>query len=128
MKLADTYGEEFDKLYDQYVEEGKAVNIMNARDLWFKILDAQMETGTPYLLYKDACNAKSNQNNLGIIKSSNLCTEIIEYSDKNQTAVCNLASIGLAKFVEYETSFTEKVTVYTKINVNGAEIIENIAY
>lgn len=124
--LADSYGEEFDRLYDKYVEEGKAVNVMKARDLWFKILDAQMETGTPYLLYKDACNAKSNQNNLGIIKSSNLCTEIIEYSDKNQTAVCNLASIGLAKFVEYKTPFSGKIVVYTKDKCKWCRMLKTL--
>jgi ribonucleotide reductase alpha subunit len=98
--LADCYGEKFNHLYEQYCLAGKANKIINARDLWFKILDSQMETGTPYLLYKDAANMKSNQQNLGVIKSSNLCTEIIEYSDKTQTAVCNLASIGLNKFVD----------------------------
>ena len=72
---------------------------IKARDLWFQILDSQMETGTPYLLYKDACNRKSNQQNVGMIKSSNLCTEIIEYSDSEETAVCNLASISLPNFV-----------------------------
>ena len=97
--LSDVHGEEFNKLYDKYVSENKHVKTMRARDLWFKILDSQMETGTPYLLYKDAANAKSNQQNLGTIKSSNLCTEIIEYSDKDQTAVCNLASIGLSTFI-----------------------------
>ena len=97
--LADCYGEAFQVLYEQYVAAGKANRIVKARTLWFKILDSQMETGTPYLLYKDAANRKSNQQNLGVIKSSNLCTEIIEYSDHEQTAVCNLASIGLPKFV-----------------------------
>ena len=97
--LADCYGVEFKTLYDKYTLEGKANKIVKARTLWFKILDSQMETGTPYLLYKDAANRKSNQKNLGVIKSSNLCTEIIEYSDHEQTAVCNLASIGLPKFV-----------------------------
>lgn len=97
--LSDAYGSTFDKLYRSYVEDGKFTKKMKARELWFKIMDSQMETGTPYLLYKDAANLKSNQQNLGTIKSSNLCTEIIEYSDKDQTAVCNLASIGLPSFV-----------------------------
>jgi len=97
--LADCYGADFKTLYDKYTLDGKANKIVKARTLWFKILDSQMETGTPYLLYKDAANRKSNQQNLGVIKSSNLCTEIIEYSDHEQTAVCNLASIGLPKFV-----------------------------
>lgn len=100
--LSDCYGEEFDKLYESYRERGMAIKTVKARDLWYKILDSQMETGTPYLLYKDAANEKSNQKNLGTIKSSNLCTEIIEYSDSTQTAVCNLASISLGKFVDVE--------------------------
>jgi len=101
--LSDVYGEQFVELYTQYETYGKARKTMNARDLWFKILDAQMETGTPYLLYKDAANKKSNQQNLGTIKSSNLCTEILEYSDDKETAVCNLASIGLPCFVNEKT-------------------------
>jgi ribonucleoside-diphosphate reductase alpha subunit len=101
--LADVYGENFNQLYLSYEASGKMKKTMNARDLWFKILDSQMETGTPYLLYKDAANSKSNQQNLGTIKSSNLCTEIIEYSDENETAVCNLASIGLPTFVDETT-------------------------
>jgi len=101
--LSDVYGEKFVKLYETYEREGKARKTVNARDLWFKILDAQMETGTPYLLYKDAANQKSNQQNLGTIKSSNLCTEVIQYSDDKETAVCNLASIGLPTFVDPET-------------------------
>jgi len=101
--LENVYGEAFVTLYNQYELEGKARKVVKARDLWFEILDAQMETGTPYLLYKDACNEKSNQKNIGTIKSSNLCTEIIQYSDKEETAVCNLASIGLPMFVNEET-------------------------
>ena len=99
--LADCYGEKFNILYNYYEKNGKANKTIQARDLWYKILDSQMETGTPYLLYKDPANEKSNQQNIGVIKSSNLCTEIIEYSDKNQTAVCNLASIALNKFVVF---------------------------
>jgi ribonucleoside-diphosphate reductase alpha subunit len=98
--LSDVYGEEFNTLYKKYEESGKTRKTMKARELWFQILDAQMETGTPYLLYKDACNKKSNQKNIGTIKSSNLCTEIIEYSDDKETAVCNLASIALPAFVD----------------------------
>jgi ribonucleotide reductase alpha subunit len=101
--LPDVYGEKFVELYTQYETAGKARKTMNARDLWFKILDAQMETGTPYLLYKDAVNNKTNQQNLGTIKSSNLCCEIAEYSDDKETAVCNLASIGLPCFVNENT-------------------------
>jgi ribonucleotide reductase alpha subunit len=101
--LADVYGDDFTTLYSKYEESGKVRKTINARDLWFKILDAQMETGTPYILYKDAANMKSNQKNLGTIKSSNLCTEIIEYSDDKETAVCNLASIALPAFVNETT-------------------------
>jgi len=97
--LADVYGAEFKELYEKYESEGRQKRKIKSRELWFKILDSQMETGTPYLCYKDAANTKSNQKNLGTIKSSNLCSEIIEYSDKNETAVCNLASIALNKFV-----------------------------
>jgi ribonucleoside-diphosphate reductase alpha chain len=98
--LSDVWGEDFVKLYTKYEEEGRGRCSMPARDLWFQVMDSQMETGTPYLLYKDACNRKSNQQNVGTIKSSNLCTEIIEYSDANETAVCNLASIALPAFVD----------------------------
>ena len=101
--LADVYGEDFVKLYLSYEKANKARKVVNARDLWFKVLDAQMETGTPYLLYKDAFNLKSNQKNLGTIKSSNLCCEIGEYSDDKETAVCNLGSIGLPTFVNEVT-------------------------
>jgi ribonucleoside-diphosphate reductase alpha subunit len=97
--LADVWGEAFDKLYTGYEAAGRARKTVSARKLWFQILDSQMETGTPYLLYKDAANSKSNQQNVGTIKSSNLCTEIMEYSSPEETAVCNLASIALPAFV-----------------------------
>jgi ribonucleoside-diphosphate reductase alpha chain len=97
--LADVYGPEFDRLYEGYEADGRARRTVSARKLWFQILDTQMETGTPYLLYKDPANQKSNQKNLGTIKSSNLCTEIIEYSSPEETAVCNLASLALPAFV-----------------------------
>jgi len=102
--LADVYGDEFDTLYESYEAAGKGRISIKARQLWFHMLDAQMETGTPYMLFKDACNRKSNQKNVGVIKSSNLCTEIIEYSDENETAVCNLASIALPTFVDSENA------------------------
>ena len=89
--LSDVVGDEYEHLYNEYVMRKAWSKSMNARELWFKILDSQMETGTHYILYKDACNLKSNQQNLGVIKSSNLCTEIIEYSSPKETAVCNLA-------------------------------------
>ena len=98
--LSDVHSSAFDDLYTKYEAEGRGRKTISARKLWFQILDSQMETGTPYLVYKDAANAKSNQQNLGTIKSSNLCSEIIEYSDKDESAVCNLASIGLPAFVK----------------------------
>ncbi|KAK8949175.1 Ribonucleoside-diphosphate reductase large subunit [Platanthera zijinensis] len=97
--LADCWGEEFNNLYTKYENEGKARKVVLAQSLWFEILKSQIETGTPYMLYKDSCNRKSNQNNLGTIKSSNLCTEIIEFTSPDETAVCNLASIALPRFV-----------------------------
>ena len=103
--LSDAYGDKYRELYIKYEDEGKYNKQLNARDLWLKILDAQMETGTPYILYKDACNEKSNQKNLGTIKSSNLCCEIVEYSDDSETAVCNLASIGLSMYVKEDKTF-----------------------
>jgi ribonucleoside-diphosphate reductase alpha chain len=101
--LSDVYGDEFKTLYEKYENDGRARRQVKARDLWFKILDSQMETGTPYILFKDSVNNKSNQKNIGTIKSSNLCTEIMEYSDENETAVCNLASIALNRFVTVKT-------------------------
>jgi len=98
--LSDVYGDDFNKLYTSYEESGRGRKTVKARDLWFQVLDAQMETGTPYLLYKDACNKKSNQKNIGMIKSSNLCSEIVQVSNENETAVCNLASIALPTFVD----------------------------
>ncbi|HZY38824.1 MAG TPA: ribonucleoside-diphosphate reductase subunit alpha [Mucilaginibacter sp.] len=97
--LADCWGKEFEKLYKKYEKEGRARKTIKAQELWFAILDSQVETGTPYLLYKDAANGKSNQQNLGTIKSSNLCTEIIEYTSADEIAVCNLASLALPRFV-----------------------------
>ncbi|MCS7029070.1 MAG: ribonucleoside-diphosphate reductase subunit alpha [Bacteroidia bacterium] len=98
--LYDVYGEAFNQLYEKYEKEGRQRKTIRARELWTKIIEAQIETGNPYMLYKDACNRKSNQKNLGTIRSSNLCTEIIEYSSPDEIAVCNLASIALPKFVD----------------------------
>jgi ribonucleotide reductase alpha subunit len=120
--LSDVYGDKFVDLYTNYESSGKARKTMNARDLWFKILDAQMETGTPYLLFKDAANKKSNQQNLGTIKSSNLCTEIMEYSDDKETAVCNLASIALPTFVNEKT----KVFDYEKLHEVAKVVTNNL--
>lgn len=98
--LSDTYGKEFEALYTRYEREGKGRKTIKAQDLWFKVMESQIETGTPYMLYKDAANEKSNQKNLGVIKSSNLCTEIMEYTSPDEVAVCNLASLALPKFVK----------------------------
>ncbi|KAL8251658.1 hypothetical protein R6Q59_035351 [Mikania micrantha] len=97
--LADCWGKEFENLYTQYEKQGKAKKVVQAQNLWFEVLKSQIETGTPYMLFKDTCNRKSNQQNLGTIKSSNLCTEIIEYTSPTETAVCNLASIALPRYV-----------------------------
>ena len=128
--LSDVYGDKFKSLYEKYEAEGKSRKIVNARDLWFKILDAQMETGTPYLLFKDAVNKKSNQQNLGTIKSSNLCCEIMEYSDHKETAVCNLASIALPTFVDEATKqFNyDKLHEVTKVVTNNLNKVIDINF
>lgn len=113
--LSECYGEEFEALYTKYEQEGKARKTIQAHDLWFKILDAQIETGNPYMLYKDACNQKSNQKNLGIIKSSNLCTEIIEYTSPEEIAVCNLASLALPRYVINGKFDHQKLFEVTKV-------------
>jgi ribonucleotide reductase alpha subunit len=100
--LDDCWGDEFKILFEQYESEGRARKTIKAQKLWWSIVDSQMETGVPYMLYKDACNRKSNQQNLGTIKCSNLCTEIVEYSSPEEVAVCNLASISLPNFVNTE--------------------------
>ena len=120
--LADVYGDKFKELYERYEREGRARKQVKARDLWLKILDSQMETGTPYILFKDAANTKSNQKNIGVIKSSNLCTEIMEYSDENETAVCNLASIALNKFINEET----KVMDFSELERITALVVDNL--
>ena len=120
--LADTWGPEFEALYEKYESEGKGRKTIKAQDLWFKIVESQIETGVPYMLYKDAANGKSNQQNLGTIRSSNLCTEIIEYTAKDEVAVCNLASIALPKFVNEDLSFDHdklfEVTYQVTKNLN----------
>jgi ribonucleoside-diphosphate reductase alpha chain len=98
--LSDCWGDEFELLYEKYEKEGRARKTVQAQHLWFHILESQTETGNPYMLYKDACNRKSNHNHLGGIKSSNLCTEIVQYTAHDEVAVCNLSSIGLPKFVK----------------------------
>jgi len=120
--LSDTHSAEFEALYTKYETEGKGRKTIKAQDLWFKILESQIETGTPYMLYKDAANAKSNQQNLGTIKSSNLCTEIIEYTAPDEVAVCNLASLALPKYVTEEGTFDHdklfEVTYQATLNLN----------
>jgi ribonucleoside-diphosphate reductase alpha chain len=127
--LADCHGKEFEKLYKRYEKEGRARKVIKAQELWFAVLDAQVETGTPYLLYKDAANAKSNQQNLGTIKSSNLCTEILEYTSKDEIAVCNLASLALPRYVregKFDHEKLYEVTYQATLNLN--KIIDNNYY
>merc|ERR1719498_607698 len=121
--LCDIWGEEFEALYTRLEAEGKGRKTVNAQQIWFKILEAQMETGTPYMLYKDAANRKSNQQNLGTIRSSNLCTEILEYTSPDEVAVCNLASISLPAFVSgdkasYDFQALYEVTKVATRNLN----------
>jgi ribonucleoside-diphosphate reductase alpha chain len=120
--LSDTHSAEFEALYTKYEKEGKGRKTIKAQDLWFKIIESQIETGTPYMLYKDAANAKSNQQNLGTIKSSNLCTEIIEYTAPDEVAVCNLASLALPKYVMEDGQFDHdklfEVTYQATLNLN----------
>ena len=126
--LSDVYGDDFKYLYEEYESEGKGIAV-NAQDIWFKILDSQIETGTPYMLYKDACNQKSNQKNLGTIKSSNLCTEIVEYSDSNESAVCNLASIALSKFVQpcqISNADLPNIVIYTKVGCSYCTLAKHL--
>lgn len=124
--LSDVCGAEFKKLYETYESQGKYKRKIKSRDLWFKILDSQMETGTPYLCYKDASNMKSNQKNLGVIKSSNLCTEIIQYSDKDETAVCNLASIALNRFVVVNPDNNKPYFDYNKLHTVVRVVTQNL--
>ncbi len=131
--LSDVYGDEFEKLYEHYEREGKARRTVKAQDLWFEIMESQIETGTPYMLFKDHANRKSNQKNLGTIKSSNLCTEIIEYTAADEVAVCNLASLALPKFVEKgEDGFLrfnhEKLYEITKVATRNLNKIIDINY
>lgn len=127
-KLQDAYGEEFERLYAEYESLGIGKTIQ-ARDLWMQICTTQIETGTPYILYKDACNKKSNQKNLGTIRSSNLCCEIVEYHDKDQTAVCTLASIALPKFVtQHGFNFDKLVDVAGQVTENLNLVIDKTTY
>ncbi|MDA9874068.1 ribonucleoside-diphosphate reductase subunit alpha, partial [Saprospiraceae bacterium] len=128
--LADCHGAEFEALYTRYEEEGRARKTIKAQELWFAILESQIETGTPYILYKDAANEKSNQKNLGTIKSSNLCTEIMEYTSPDEVAVCNLASISLPKFVDVENQKFdfEKLHEVTRVITKNLNKIIDVNY
>jgi ribonucleoside-diphosphate reductase alpha chain len=126
--LSDCWGEEFNSLYIKYESERKYVKQMSAKKLWQMIVDAQIQTGTPYLLYKDACNAKSNQQHLGTIKSSNLCTEIIEYTSPDETAVCNLGSLALPKFVKNGVFDYKALRKYTSILTRNLDIVIDKTY
>lgn len=127
--LSECWGEEFENLYTRYENEGKARKTIKAQELWFAIVEAQIETGTPYLLYKDAANSKSNQQNLGTIKSSNLCTEILEYTSPEEVAVCNLASLALPRFVtEGQFDHQKLFEVTYEITKNLNKIIDNNYY
>ena len=121
--LCDVYGNEYETLYEKYESEGRFVKQVNAQTLWFAICQAQIETGTPYILYKDAINKKNNQKNLGTIKSSNLCCEVVQYTDKNEIAVCNLASIALPKFVSNKEFHFEQLRKVVRIVVRGLNYV-----
>ncbi len=126
--LCDAYGEEFKTLFRSYEAKGMARKTVKAQDLWFAILESQIETGTPYILYKDACNEKSNQKNLGTIRSSNLCTEILEYTSPDEVAVCNLASIALSKFVDNETFDFDKLYEVSRVVTRNLNKVIDINY
>lgn len=124
--LPDAYGEEFEEMYERYEREGRGRKTVKAQKLWYAILEAQTETGTPFMLYKDACNLKSNQKNLGTIKSSNLCCEIVEYSDPTETAVCNLASIALPAFIERSTDGKTQTYNFEKLHSIAKVLTRNL--
>lgn len=126
--LADVVGDDFKALYEKYEKEGLGRTTLSAQKLWFEVLDSQIETGTPYLVYKDAANKKSNQQNVGVIKSSNLCSEIIEYSSPEETAVCNLASMGLATFVKNGAFDFNLFRVAVSIVVRNLDRVIDINY
>eukprot|EP00118_Oscarella_pearsei_P025053 m.307390 g.307390 ORF g.307390 m.307390 type:complete len:833 (+) comp42226_c0_seq1:47-2545(+) len=127
--LADVWGDEFEQLYTRYEREGRSRKVVEAQKLWFAILESQIETGTPYILYKDACNRKSNQQNVGTIKCSNLCTEVVEYSSPDEVAVCNLASIALPRYLTTDKKFDfEKLAEVTKVITKNLDKIIDINY
>lgn len=126
--LADAWGAEYEALYEQYELEGLAVRQLPAQDLWFEILRSQIETGTPYILYKDAANAKSNQQNLGTIKCSNLCSEIVEYTAADEVAVCNLGSLSLPAFVTDGKYDFEALMAATRVLARNLDRVIDITY
>ncbi|MBP8085956.1 MAG: ribonucleoside-diphosphate reductase subunit alpha [Saprospiraceae bacterium] len=126
--LSDTYGGEFEALYHKYEQEGKARKVVRAQEIWSAITESQIETGTPYMLYKDAANKKSNQKNLGTIKSSNLCTEIMEYTSPDEVAVCNLASLALPKFVENGVFNHEQLFSITRVVTRNLNKVIDVNY
>lgn len=126
--LYETHSEEFEALYEKYEKEGRGRKTVKAREIWYKIMESQIETGTPYMLYKDSCNAKSNQQNLGTIRSSNLCCEILEYTSPEEVAVCNLASINLSKFIEDKKFNFEKLREITHVATKNLNRIIDINY
>lgn len=127
--LDDVWGEEFEALYERYEKEGRARKVVKAQQLWYAVIESQTETGTPYMLYKDACNRKSNQQNLGTIKCSNLCTEIVEYSSVNEVAVCNLASLALNMYVTADRSYDfNKLADVTRVAVKNLNKIIEVNY
>ena len=127
--LHEVWGDEFEALYEKYEKEGRAIKTVKAQDLWYAIIESQIETGTPYMLYKDACNRKSNQQNLGTIKCSNLCTEIVEYSAPDEVAVCNLASIAVNMFVNPDKTFDfEKLKNVAKVACKNLNKIIDVNY
>ena len=127
--LYDAYGDDFEKLYEKYEKEGRARKTIKAQDLWFEVLESQIETGTPYMLYKDAANKKSNQKNLGTIRSSNLCTEIMEYTSKDEVAVCNLASLALNMFVNEDGTYNhQRLYEVTKVVTRNLNKVIDVNY
>jgi ribonucleoside-diphosphate reductase alpha chain len=126
--LDNTYGEDFERLYEKYEREGKFRKQVKAQDLWFKILEAQIEAGVPYMLYKDSANRKSNQKNLGVIRSSNLCTEIMEYTSPDEVAVCNLASLALPKYIKDGKFDHQRLYDVTKVATRNLNRIIDINY
>lgn len=126
--LHECWGDEFEALYHKYEAEGRARKVVKAQELWFKVLESQVETGTPYMLFKDAANRKSNQQNLGTIRSSNLCTEIMEYTSKDEVAVCNLASISLARFVENGVFDFQRLYEITKVATKNLNKVIDVNY